>query len=91
MLQRLLVWALSRYFGGKARSWMYVTGALFVVRAVRSVLGRRELVDLSNIKKGESIMIEHLPISHKRQIKELKRDKRKRKRNLKKLAKGLTV
>ncbi len=67
---------------------MYVTGALFVVRAVRSVLGRRELVDFSSIKKGETILIEHLPISHKKQIRELRREKKKRKRDLKKLAKS---
>ena len=67
---------------------MYVTGALFIVRTVRSVLGRREIVDLSTVKKGESILIEHLPISHKRQIKELRRDKKRRKRDAKRLAKS---
>lgn len=76
MFGRLLLWAVRSYFGGPAKSWVLTSVAMLVFRAAKSVVGRRELIDLSSVKPGDTLMIEHLPISHKRQIKEIKKDKR---------------
>lgn len=83
MFRRLLIWAVRAYIGGPAKSWVFTSGALLAVRLVRSTTGRRELIDLSSIKPGETMMIEHLPISHKKQIKEIKQSKRQARRSAK--------
>lgn len=87
MFGRLILWAVRRYFGGPAKSWVLTTAILMVVRLVRSVVGRRELVDLSSVKPGETMLIEHLPISHRRQMKDLKKEKRATRRSRKAAAK----
>ncbi len=80
MIGRLVLWAVRKYFGGPAKSWVLTTALVMVVRLVRSVTGRRELVDLSSVKPGETMIVEHLPISHRRQIKDIKKEKRATKR-----------
>lgn len=72
MFQRLLIWGVRRYVGGSSRSWVFASLALLLVRLVRSTTGRREVVDVGSIKPGDKIVIEHLPISHGRQIKQMK-------------------
>ena len=64
------------YIGGPARSWIFTSGAMLVFRLAKSVLGRRELIDISDVKPGQTLLIEHLPISHERQMKDIKRSKR---------------
>ncbi len=88
MIGRLVLWALRRYFGGPAKSWVFTTAVVMVARMVRSVVGRRELVDLSSMKPGQTMIVEHLPISHRRQIKDIKKEKRATKRARKAAAKA---
>lgn len=76
MLKRLVIMAVRSYIGGPAKSWVFTSGAMLAIRMVRSVTGRRELIDISDVKPGQTLLIEHLPISHKRQIKDIKRSKR---------------
>lgn len=80
MFRRLLIWGLRSYIGGPAKSWVFTSAALVLMRVVKSASGRRELVDLASIKPGDTVVIEHLPISHKRQIKEMKKEKRAQRR-----------
>ena len=76
MLKRLALRAVQSYIGGPAKSWIFTSGAMLAYRLVKSVTGRRELIDLSSVKPGETWLIEHLEVSHKKQIKEMKRSKR---------------
>ncbi len=76
MLVRLVLWGLRRYIGGPAKSWVFTTAAMFLWRLVRTNTGRQELIDLSSTKPGDVLLIEHLPISHKRQIKDIRKEKR---------------
>jgi hypothetical protein len=76
MLRRLLLWGVRSYVGGPARSWVFTSAAMLLFRLVRSTTGRREIVDLSSVKPGQKIVIEHLPISHRRQIRDFRRAKR---------------
>ncbi len=80
MFRRLILWGLRSYIGGPAKSWVFTSAALLLMRVVRSASGRRELIDLASIKPGDTVVIEHLPISHKRQIKQFKKDKKAAKR-----------
>ncbi|MEM9652542.1 MAG: hypothetical protein AAGA65_10620 [Actinomycetota bacterium] len=88
MFRRLLVWAVRSYIGGPARSWVFTSAALLAVRLVRSVTGRRELIDLSSVKPGDTLTIEHLPISHRRQIRDIRRSKRQERKAARQTAKA---
>lgn len=90
MFRRILVWAVRSYVGGPARSWVFTSGALLAIRVVRSVTGRREIVDLSSVKPGQTLIIEHLPISHKRQMRDLRHEKKAQRRVARKVRRGLT-
>jgi hypothetical protein len=76
MLQRILVWSVRAYVRGPARSWLYTTAALWTLRLVRRSIGRRPVVETLSIAPGQTVVIEHLEISHKRQMKEMKRSRR---------------
>lgn len=80
MLIRLTQLIIRSYVRGPARSWMYTTLAAMVIRQLRNMFGRKQLVDVSGIRPGEMIIIEQLQISHKEQIKQLKQADRKAKR-----------
>jgi len=80
MLRRLFQWSLSAYFRSPARSWVITTVVTLLVRMVRSTVGRRELIDVSSIEPGEMIVIEHLGVSHKKQLAEEKTAKRRARR-----------
>ncbi len=69
MLQRILSFGLQRVIGGPGRSWIFTSGAMALWRLISSQTGRRETIDLSNTKPGDKILIEHLPITHKQQMK----------------------
>ena len=88
MLRRLLIWAVRSSLGGPSKSWVFTSVALLVLRVVKSVTGRRELVDVSKIKKGDTLYIEQLPISHKRQMKEMKQAKRQARKARRRAAKA---
>lgn len=72
MLKKIVTFGVQRALGGTNKSWVFSSGALLVLRAVRSVVGKRETIDLSNTKPGDKILIEHLPITHKQQMKQFK-------------------
>lgn len=87
MLQRLLSFGLQRVIGGPGRSWIFTSGAMALWRLISSQTGRRETIDLSNTKPGDKILIEHLPITHKEQIK-LEKVAKKSDKKAAKVAKG---
>jgi Rad3-related DNA helicase len=91
MLKRLALMAVRSYVGGPAKSWVFTSGAMLAFRLVKSVTGRRELVDLSTVKPGQTLIIEHLPISHKRQMKDIKRSKRQERKDRRKARKAVTA
>lgn len=76
MVRRAIFWAVRSYIGGPARSWVFTSAAMLLFRLVQRSTGRRELIDISPIKPGQTVLIEHLPISHKRQLKDFRREKR---------------
>lgn len=86
MFRRLILMAVRSYIGGPAKSWVFTTLALMAVRLIRRVGGRREIIELSPIKPGQTIVIEHLPISHKRQMKDFKQAKRQARRSRRRAA-----
>lgn len=73
MFKRLALAGAQRYFGGSGKSWVVTSGIMVFWRAISSMTGRRETLDLSNTKPGDMIVIEHLPITHKAQIKQFKK------------------
>jgi len=81
MIQRLAQLGLNYYMKSPGRSWVITTVATVLLRMVRSTVGRRELIDISSIKPGEMIIIEHLAVSHEQQIKDEKKSKRQARRD----------
>ncbi len=76
MIAKAVLWGVRRYIGGPGRSWLFTTLAMLGMRAAKSMTGRRELIDVSDVKPGQRLVIEHLPVSHKKQIKSIKGDKK---------------
>ncbi len=76
MVQRFLVWAVRSYVRGPGRSWIYTSLALWLVRLVRRVTGRRPVVERLSVSPGQNLTIDHLQISHRSQIKDEKRAKK---------------
>lgn len=74
MLKRLITFGVQRTVNGPAKSWVFTSGAMLLMRIVSGQTGRRETIDLSNTKPGDKILIEHLPITHKQQLKQFKAD-----------------
>ncbi len=87
MMQRLLLWAVRSYIGAGSNAWIYTSAAQLGLRMVRSVRGRRWVVERLSIAPGQIVMIDHLRISHKQQMKDIKREKKQSKRAARKLAK----
>lgn len=81
MWRRLFQLAFGAYTRSPARSWLITTVATVLYRMVHKTVGRREVIDVSSIKPGEMIIIEHLPVTHKEQIKEEKRRRRRFRRS----------
>jgi len=77
---RLLVWAIRRYAKRPGQAWVLTTVALIGMRAARSILGRRELIDVGRIKPGETVLIQNLEISHRQQMKTFKAEEKEAKR-----------
>jgi hypothetical protein len=46
------------------------------LRLVRRATGRRPLIETLSVAPGQTVVIEHLEISHKRQIKDMRRSRR---------------
>ena len=83
MLTRIFKLAVGKGLGGPARSWIFTSGFMALFRFARNRTGRRELIDLSATKPGDKIVIEHLDITHKQQIKQIKAGKKSDKRTAK--------
>lgn len=80
MWRRLFQLAISAYTRSPQRSWVITSAATVLFRLARRTMGRREVIDVSSIKPGEMIIIEHLPVTHAEQIKDEKRKRRRRRR-----------
>lgn len=70
MFERLLALGVRLLVKGPAKSWIYTSAALALIRSVQKKTGRQQTVDLSRTKPGDRILIEHLPITHKEQMKQ---------------------
>jgi hypothetical protein len=76
MILRLIVWSLRRYLGGPARSWVLTGAAALAWRTVRRVLGRRPTVERISIAKGDHVSVDQLTVSHRRQIRQFRAERR---------------
>lgn len=76
MFRRILTWAVRSFVRGPGKSWVFTSGALSLARFAKARTGRRQVIDLSRTKPGDKILIEHLPVTHKQQIKAEKVAKR---------------
>ncbi len=83
MLSSLAKFAISKGLGGPARSWVFTSGLMALFRFAKGKTGRRETLDLSATKPGDKIIIEHLDITHKEQIKQFKGEKKAPKKSAK--------
>ncbi len=80
MFGKLLTFAVHLLVRGPGKSWVFTSGALGLAKAVRKGVGRHELIDVSDIRPGDKIVIEHLKVTHKDQLKDEKRRKKSDKR-----------
>ena len=76
MLARLVSLLVRLVVRGPAKSWIFTSGAMGLLKLVKKTTGRRELIDLADSKPGDKFVIEHLSVSHKTQIKDEKRSKK---------------
>lgn len=80
MLQRLIVWTVRSYIRGPGRSWIYTSLALWLLRLVRRVIGRRPVVETLTVSPGQNLTVDHLQITHRTQLKDERRTRRLRRR-----------
>lgn len=76
MLRRIMTMAVRGYVGGPAKSWVFTSAAMLLWRQVAKATQKNEIIDLSRTKPGDKIIIEHLDITHKQQMKDAKRAKK---------------
>lgn len=76
MLSRLTKLAIAKAIGGPGRSWIYTSGFMALFRFAKNRTGRRQVIDISSTKPGDKIVIEHLGVTHKQQIKQFKAEKK---------------
>lgn len=81
MIQRLVAWAIQSYIRGPSRSWIYTSLALWAIRLIRRVTGRRPVTETLSVSPGQKVTIEALDVTHRRQIKDEKRARRRRTRS----------
>lgn len=89
MIERLIRWGVPRYLGGPGRSWVFSSFAIMGYRLMRSRSGKRELIDIGSVGKGQKIVIEHVSDSHAKQLKAEKRAKKVAKAEKKTVKKAL--
>ena len=73
MFRRILSLAVRSYVRGPARSWVFTSGAMLLLRAIKRVTRKSDVIDLSRSKPGDRFVIEHLDVTHKQQMKDQKR------------------
>lgn len=83
MLAKLLSYGVHKTVRGPAQSWFITSGLLMLLRWSKRMIGRRELVELTDIKPGDRYVIESLHITHGEQMKEEKLAKKSAKLNAK--------
>lgn len=83
MLSKLINLAVRGVVRGPAKSWVFTSGAMALMKLVTNTTGRREVIDLSDTKPGDKIVIEHLSITHKEQLRDEKRAKKSAKKDKK--------
>lgn len=88
MIERMLIWGISRVAGGPGRAWIWTAIALRGLRMVRSATGRRPVVDAGTVRPGQRLIIEHREISHGKQIKQFKAKAKEEKRGRRAAAKA---
>ncbi len=76
MIRRLVRLVFRSQGSNQNSAWVLGSAALLIYDVLTSRTGRQELVDVSNIKPGETIIIQALDISHKDQIKQLKKERK---------------
>ncbi|MDH5289558.1 MAG: hypothetical protein OEY41_06130 [Acidimicrobiia bacterium] len=73
MMRRLFgLWAVRRLLGGGGRAWMITWGGLVGFRLARRVVGAQPRIERLELKPGQHLTLDQLPISHRRQIKQFK-------------------
>lgn len=80
MFRKLLALGVRRSFTGAGKPWLMYSGGLMAMRMMKSVSTKTEVIDLSNTKPGDKIVIEHLGATHRDQLKEAKATKKADKR-----------
>lgn len=83
MIRRIIKLFARTRGGSRTSGLVYATVALAAYDALTSRTGKQELVDISHLKPGETIVIQSLDVSHKEQIKQEKRDHKQDKRAVK--------
>jgi hypothetical protein len=76
MLARVARLLVLRFAGSPARAALYLSG----FTALRRVLGAKPVVESVRVRPGERFVIEHLDVSHARQIKQLKHEEKQARR-----------
>ncbi|MFT7598206.1 MAG: hypothetical protein ACI8TP_001127 [Acidimicrobiales bacterium] len=76
MFRKLLTLAVRGTVKGPAKSWVFTSAAAMLWGFVTKKASKKELIDLSKTRPGDKIIIEHLDITHKQQMKQLKRSKK---------------
>jgi len=80
MLYRLFLWTLKNLAKGPGRSWLFSTLAIALLRFVKSQTGRREYIDVSKVKPGDSFTVKHLDTTHQELNKQTRATKKADKR-----------
>ena len=72
-----------RLAGSPASSWVLSTAAVAVFNWLRGRGAKTEKIDLSGAAVGDKFVIEHLPITHKKQMKQFKSEAKAQKKQTK--------
>jgi len=75
VLLRLFKYAIHKGINGPGRSWLFTSAAMTLFRFARNRMGRRGVTEQLATEPGDKIIIEHLDVSHKQQIKQFKKSK----------------
>ncbi|MFV0525410.1 MAG: hypothetical protein ACK5RL_13040 [Acidimicrobiales bacterium] len=74
MLERLVTLIARRAGGGGTRSVLYVAVAIRALRMIRNATKPEPKSEVLAVTPGQRIIIDSLPISHAKQIKQMKQD-----------------
>ncbi len=83
MFPFVITWMVRAFVRGPAKSWIFTSAALSLFRFAKRRTGRQAVIDLSHVKPGDRILIEHLSVTHEEQLKQEKAARRSNKAALK--------